>query len=234
MREPTERLARELGHDFSDPGLLEQALTHRSAHSRHNERLEFLGDAVLNLIAAEILYERFPGSREGELTRLRARLVRRESLAVLARTLQLGSYLKLGAGELKSGGRDRDSILADAFEAVIGAIYEDSNLAACREFLLRAAADMLDGLESGAADKDPKTQLQEWLQSRQMALPVYSVSEVSGDGHEHAFTVECHLSDMDHTSVGHGANRRGAEQQAAARALQALSVTRSITVGSND
>jgi len=222
MRERRSSLCQKLGFEFSDETLLEQALTHRSAERTHNERLEFLGDSVLNFLVADALYRRFPGSREGELTRLRARLVRGESLAELARELELGSYLSLGAGELKSGGRDRDSILADGFEAVIGAIYLDGGLESCRECLLRVLGSKLEQLEPDAAEKDPKTRLQECLQSRHLPLPIYSIVDTQGDDHDQAFTVQCTLPSLENTTYGHGLNRRSAEQDAAHQALDCL------------
>jgi len=222
MKDLRATLCRRLGYEFEDPELLTQALTHRSARGCHNERLEFLGDAVLNLVAAEALYQRFSSAREGALTRMRAVLVRKETLAEVARGLDLGAFLSLGPGELKSGGRDRDSILADAMEAVIGAVYLDSDLETARSRVLVIIADRIEDLDDRAAEKDPKTQLQEWLQSRHLALPVYVVRTVDGEGHTHSFMVDCHIEDLETTTTGHGQNRRAAEQQAAERALARL------------
>ncbi len=216
------QLTRRIGYSFSEKGLLEAALTHRSAGSLHNERLEFLGDAILNFLIAEELYRRFPSAREGELTRLRASLVKGTTLAQLARSLDLGGALRLGGGELKSGGRQRDSILADAFEAVVGAIYLDGGMEPCRRIIVDVYGGLFAVGSAGLADKDPKTRLQEWLQSRQMALPSYSVTVVEGDAHDQVFTVECRLDEMGLTSQGQGGSRRKAEQDAAEKALALL------------
>lgn len=224
MKDARATLCRRLGYEFEDPELLTQALTHRSARGCHNERLEFLGDAVLSLVAAETLYQRFSNAREGSLTRLRAALVRKETLAEVARGLDLGAFLNLGPGELKSGGRDRDSILADAVEAVIGAVYLDSDLETARSRVLAMIADRVQDLDDRAAEKDPKTQLQEWLQSRHLALPVYVVRTIDGEAHAHSFVVDCNVEEMETTTTGHGQNRRAAEQQAAERALAQLTL----------
>ncbi len=216
------QLTKRIGYSFSEKGLLEAALTHRSAGSLHNERLEFLGDAILNFLIAEELYRRFPSAREGELTRLRASLVKGTTLAQLARSLDLGGALRLGGGELKSGGRQRDSILADAFEAVVGAIYLDGGMEPCRRIIADVYGDLFADGSVGLAEKDPKTRLQEWLQSRQMALPSYSVTVVEGDAHDQVFTVECRLDEMGLTSQGQGGSRRKAEQDAAEKALARL------------
>jgi ribonuclease-3 len=214
------RVCRLLGHTFSDAALLRRALTHRSASAEHNERLEFLGDAVIELVVTEWLYRSLPDRSEGELTRLRARVVRRESLAELARELGLGETLSLGGGELKSGGRNRDSILADAFEALIGALYLDAGLETCRRRLLAYVEPRMGDLEEVPSGKDPKTCLQEWLQGKGLALPRYEV--VGTDGAEHAqhFHVECTVASVDASARGSGSSRRRAEQ-AAAQALLA-------------
>ncbi|MDJ0892170.1 MAG: ribonuclease III, partial [Gammaproteobacteria bacterium] len=209
------RFSKRIRHQFSDQGLLEQALTHRSAGSPHNERLEFLGDAILNFVIAEELYRRFASAREGELTRLRATLVRGATLSALARELELGAHLRLGSGELKSGGRERDSILADGFEALVGAIYQDGGMQACRQFIGDAYERTLSALSLQRATKDPKTRLQEWLQSRQMPLPDYSVLVVEGAAHHQKFTVECRISELGLLTQGQGGSRRKAEQDAA-------------------
>ncbi len=218
----TSRFSKRIGYTFLDQGLLEQAVTHRSAGSPHNERLEFLGDAILNFVIAEVLYQRFAEAREGELTRLRASLVKGTTLSALARELDLGAQLKLGSGELKSGGRGRDSILADAFEALVGAIYQDGGMEACRQFIGDAYEGALAAASLQRAGKDPKTRLQEWLQSRQMALPCYSVLAVEGDAHEQVFTVECRVDGVLVTTQGQGGSRRKAEQDAAEKALAQL------------
>lgn len=217
-------LEQTLGYAFAEPQLLRQALTHRSAGSRNNERLEFLGDAILGCVIAEELYERYPQAREGELSRLRATLVRRESLAEVAHALEVGSYLHLGSGERKSGGHRRDSILADALEALFGAIYLDSGFRATRGCILTLFAEKLESLSGGAAAlKDPKTRLQEYLQAQRKPLPEYTVTEVSGEAHAQSFRVACTIQDIDVTpSHGEGSSRRQAEQDAAARMLALL------------
>ncbi len=215
---PVERV---LGHRFSDPDLLQRALTHRSAGSRNNERLEFLGDAVLGLAIADLLYHRFSDADEGDLSRLRAHLVNRAMLARLARELSLGEHLRLGSGELKSGGRRRDSILADAFEAVLGALYLDAGYAAAAAVIQRLFEPHLEGLEPGVL-KDPKTRLQEHLQALGRPLPHYEVREVAGEAHRQRFRVACRLEDEARVTEGEGTSRRRAEQAAAARMLEAL------------
>ena len=217
-----EGLLERLGYGFDDGGLLDQALTHRSVGAHNNERLEFLGDAVLGFVIAEFLYRAEPDAHEGRLTRLRAHLVRRETLAAIARELQLGEVLRLGPGELKSGGRGRDSILADAFEAVIGAIYLDSGMSACRGVLETLYRDRLLRAAREVGLKDPKTRLQEALQGRGSALPQYTVVELGGSAHEQSFTVECQVDGIPRPVTGFGSSRRKAEQDAASRALEAL------------
>jgi len=215
-------LARQLGYEFSDPALLARALTHRSRSSQNYERLEFLGDSILSFVIADVLYDRFPQLSEGELTRLRATLVRRETLATLARELELGDCLGLGGGELKSGGFDRDSILADALEAVIGAIYKDGGIEAVRGMVLRRYQATLDSIDPGSILKDPKTRLQEFLQQKSLATPIYSVLEVSGEPHQQHFVVECRVPGMEEAVRGEGSSRRNAEQAAATRACELL------------
>ena len=203
------------GHVFRDPGLLAQALTHRSAGAPHNERLEFLGDAVLGALIAEALFARCPGADEGTLTRARAELVRESSLAAVARDLDLGSRLVLGPGEMKSGGHRRDSILSDALEAVIAAVYLDAGLDTCRAVVLPLFERALAALASGRIAKDAKTRLQEWLQARQRALPVYELLAETGEEHARTFIVRCVLADAQIAAEGQGSSRRAAEQQAA-------------------
>jgi ribonuclease-3 len=218
-----ELLEKALGYTFAEPQLLRQALTHRSAGSRNNERLEFLGDAILGCVIAEELYGRYPRAREGELSRLRATLVRRESLAEIALVLELGSYLKLGSGERKSGGHQRDSILADALEALFGAIYLDSGFRATRSCILALFADKLESLSGAASLKDAKTRLQEHLQALRKPLPEYTVTDISGEAHAQSFRVACAVPDIDvEPSLGEGSSRRQAEQVAAARMLALL------------
>ena len=222
MSEPLAGLSRRLGYQFTQATLLEDALTHRSAGSRNNERLEFLGDAILNFTIAAELYRRFGQADEGELSRLRASLVNAQALAILARGLNLGECLTLGSGELKSGGFRRESILADALEAVFGAVYLDGGFEACRELILRLYQDTLTDLPAFADLKDPKTQLQEFLQSRKRPLPSYQVIEVSGEAHSQIFIVECQAEGLPTPTRGHGSSRRKAEQEAASKALRLL------------
>lgn len=217
-----ERLVRVLGCKFGRQGLLAQALTHRSAPGANNERLEFLGDALLGFVIAEALWERFPDVDEGKLSRLRASLVRRESLAALARGMDLGDYLHLGTGELRSGGHARDSILADALEAVFAAIYVDGGFTSARDAILRVFAASLDRVVATGSLKDPKTRLQEWLQAEKCALPVYEVLQVTGSDHAQSFHVRCTLADSDNRTDGEGTSRRRAEQQAAERMIERL------------
>ena len=211
-----------LGHAFGRPELLRQALTHRSFGVPNNERLEFLGDSVLNCVIAGALHGKYAALKEGELSRLRASLVRRETLAGLARELELGAVLELGGGELKSGGFDRDSILADALEAVFGAIYKDGGLDAARAAVLRLYQAVIDRVDPGAIVKDPKTRLQECLQQRALPTPVYEVLAVSGEAHQQHFVVECRVAGLSESVRGEGSSRRYAEQAAAARVCELL------------
>lgn len=208
-----------LGHSFSDPQLLQQALTHRSAGRRNNERLEFLGDALLNLIVAETVYEQFPRASEGEMTRARASLVNGLALAELAREANIGEHLVLGPGELKTGGFRRDSILADAFEAVIAAIYLDSGWHSCRTLVRRVFAERVAAVD-GTDRKDSKTQLQELLQANALALPVYELIGTSGDDHNKEFDVVCMIESLGLSRNGSGSSRRAAEQAAAEDVLE--------------
>ena len=219
------RLQKKLGHEFSDPKLLELALTHRSFGSRNNERLEFLGDSIVNFVIAEALYERFTDAREGQLSRLRARMVRGATLAELGREFELGDFLRLGSGELKSGGFRRESILADAVEAIIGAIYLDAGMGVCHDRIRSWFASRLAQLTTtDEQNKDPKTRLQEFLQARQQSLPKYQVSSIQGEAHEQQFTVICTVDCLSQSAAGEGSSRRGAEQQAARNALKMLGV----------
>ncbi|HEL3781580.1 ribonuclease III [Stenotrophomonas forensis] len=212
-----------IGHPFRDAALLKQALTHRSAGAPHNERLEFLGDSIVNMMAAEALYRRWPKADEGAMTRARAELVREGALAVIGRSLELGERLTLGPGEMKSGGHRRDSILADAVEAVVAAIYLDAGFEACRAVVLPWFSASIEALPaSGRPEKDPKTRLQEWLQARQKALPQYELVSESGDDHAKHFRVRCNVVDPAVSTEGEGASRRLAEQQAAAAVLEQL------------
>lgn len=223
MSEAKQALLRRLGHPFKNPELAEQALTHRSFGGVHNERLEFLGDAIINLLMAEALYQRFPGNREGELTRMRANLVKGETLAAVARELQLGDALRLGSGEMKSGGWRRDSILADALEAILGAIYLDSGLDACRERVLVWFDERLRQASPGEVNKDPKTRLQEQLQSRAQALPTYQLHATHGEAHNQQFEIHCQVPSIGgRVFRGQGSSRRAGEQAAAQAVLDYL------------
>lgn len=211
------------GHAFADASLLRQALTHRSAGSPHNERLEFLGDALVSQIVAEALYLHWPRADEGALTRARAELVRESALAGIARQMHLGEHLVLGPGEMKTGGHRRDSILSDALEAVVAAIHVDAGFEACRGAVLPWFAPLIAALPApDKIGKDAKTRLQEWVQARQRSLPVYSLLEEGGDDHARTFKVSCMLDEPALTTEGEGGSRRAAEQQAADAALLAI------------
>jgi ribonuclease-3 len=214
---------RYLQHEFDDPALLQQALTHRSAASKpDNERLEFLGDAFLNFVIAEALYAGQPGYSEGDLTKLRATLVRGSTLAEVALELGVDQHVILGAGDLKTGGAQRTSTLANALEAVLGAVLLDSDPATARKVVLRLFTARMARLPDPAELKDPKTRLQEWLQARRRALPVYEMTAVTGAQHNQHFTVECRISEEDAATSGTGNSRRQAEQQAAQHMLDRL------------
>ena len=217
-------LQESLGYRFLNAKLLSQALTHRSHSTPHNERLEFLGDSVLNCLVAAELYARFPRQKEGELSRLRSSLVREQSLSQVATDIGLGDFLRLGEGELKSGGFRRPSILADAMEALLGAVFLDGGFEAARGTVLHIygpALELLDPKVTG--DKDPKTLLQEWLQSRKHALPQYKVVTTAGAAHEQHFEVECVIEELKVRTIGSGPSRRTAEQEAARSAFERLS-----------
>jgi ribonuclease-3 len=217
------RLQQLLNYRFAQQKLLETALTHRSFGKTNNERLEFLGDGVLNFVVAHLLFERFPEADEGQLSRLRAHLVKGAALASLARKFHLGDYLHLGQGELKSGGFRRDSILAGALEAVIGAVYLDGGFTEVRRLIYAVYREKLDSLTLEQGHKDPKTRLQEFLQGRGMNLPEYRVLATVGDAHNQQFRVECSIADARILTRGEGGNRRTAEQEAALEALALLS-----------
>ncbi|MCB1710221.1 MAG: ribonuclease III [Halioglobus sp.] len=217
-----ETLQQALGHSFCDPALLTMALTHRSAGSRNNERLEFLGDSIINHIIADALYRRFPRAREGDMSRMRASLVKGDTLAEVARELQLGEYLLLGPGERKSGGYRRSSILADTLEALAGAILLDAGFERCQASVLGWFAVRLEQLVAGDADKDAKTRLQEYLQGRGSPLPEYELVGVAGDDHDQQFSVACRLARPRLVVEGCGKSRRKAEQAAARDALKML------------
>lgn len=215
-------LKNRLDYEFSDDALLKQALTHRSSPGESNERLEFLGDAVLDAVISEVVYRSEPGAPEGDLSRLRSSLVKDTSLADLAAELGLGEFLILGPGERKTGGHRRESILADALEALLGAVYLDAGFDATRRLIERVFGDRLVDLPDPRDLRDPKTRLQEWLQGRQMGLPEYRLVEVSGRAHQQKFEVQCAVEGIDERTTGVGTSRRHAEQQAAERMLKAL------------
>lgn len=211
-----------LQHQFSDPRLLARALTHRSFSAEHNERLEFLGDSVLNLAVAALLYDRLQALPEGDLSRVRANLVKQETLHQLALGLGLSDVIRLGEGESRSGGSRRPSILADALEAVIGAVHLDAGYVAAEALVHRLFQDLAINPTMAATAKDPKTELQEWLQGRKMKLPVYRVAATLGAAHKQTFDVECEITELGAVERGIGASRRAGEQAAAAAMLLAL------------
>lgn len=215
-------LQQRLQHTFSHGDLLGRALTHRSFSADHNERLEFLGDAVLNLSVADLLYQRLQLLPEGDLSRVRANLVKQETLHKLAVELGLPAVLRLGEGEVRSGGKKRPSILADALEAVIGAVYLDGGFAAAQGLVHRLFKDVEINPTMSAIDKDPKTELQEWLQGRKMKLPLYRVVGTLGAAHQQSFDVECEIAELRLAERGIGGSRRAGEQAAAAAMLQTL------------
>jgi len=211
-----------LGYRFNDLKLLEQALTHRSADKQHNERLEYLGDAVLGMCIAEVLYRKFPKQPEGKLTRMRSNLVKGHTLSAIARELSLGQFIRLGSGEMKSGGHRRDSILADAVEALLGAIYLESGLHAASAVIDRLFSSRIAELDPNIQIKDNKTQLQEYLQSRQIELPNYEVISISGKDHAQTFEVRCRVDTLDLSESAKGKSRRIAEQEAAKTILEKI------------
>ena len=211
------------GYRFKQENLLEQALTHRSySRQSNNERLEFLGDSILNLIISHHIYERFNTADEGDLSRIRASLVKQDTLAQVARQYDLGNHIHLGGGELKSGGFRRDSILADALEALIGAIYLDSDFIQTETIVLHLFQEQLQNTDAGANLRDPKTRLQEFLQSSKNNLPLYEVEQITGKSHDQIFTVSCKLDGLDLQSKGKGSSRKKAEQEAAQKILGLL------------
>jgi ribonuclease-3 len=215
-------LQQRLGHAFAQSALLTRALTHRSFGSEHNERLEFLGDAVLNMAVSALLYQRFSGSDEGDLTRVRAHLVREDSLHRAALALKLPQVMRLSEGELRGGGAQRASILADAVEALIGAAFLDGGYDAAMLVVRRLFGDLIDSTEIDSWSKDPKTELQEWLQARRLAVPAYRISATRGQAHAQTFEVECAVTALGLIECGEGRSRRSAEQQAARRMLDLL------------
>jgi ribonuclease-3 len=217
-----EALQQRLGYRFNKPALLQQALTHRSFSADHNERLEFLGDSVLNLVIAHLLYERLAELPEGDLSRVRANLVKQDTLHSMALGLDLSGILRLGEGELRSGGQKRPSILADALEAILGAVYLDAGYEAAHNLVLRIFADIEITPVMQAVAKDPKTELQEWLQARKFQLPIYRVVGTLGAAHRQTFDVECEVPELNRCERGIGNSRRAGEQAAAAAMLEVL------------
>lgn len=227
MTKNLDRLQRKIGYQFRDINWLKQALTHRSAAKNHNERLEFLGDAILNYTIADALYQQFPKCNEGELSRMRSTLVREPTLAQLAREFELGEYMQLGPGELKSGGFRRASILADCVEAIIGAISLDQDLLTSTQVTRNWYQDLLKNIKPGENQKDPKTRLQEYLQASRLPLPSYNVIDIKGEAHNQTFTVECRvekIKKIDRTFIGVSSTRRKAEQAAAEQILKILDI----------
>jgi ribonuclease-3 len=220
------KLSKKIGYTFNEPSLLTQALTHRSAKGEHNERLEFLGDSILGFVIAEVLFEQFPKHDEGDLTRMRSSLVKGVTLAELGRDFNLGEHLILGPGELKSGGHRRESILEDAIEAIIGAVYLDSDISCCKALILSWFTQRLSDIKPGNEQKDPKTRLQEYLQGRKIALPVYDVIDTSGQSHNQQFVVRCITEVIDKEVIAKGTSRRKAEQAAAQQVLALLESTK--------
>jgi ribonuclease III len=216
-----------LGYRFKDLGLLSVALTHRSASQQHNQRLEFLGDAILGFVIAEYLYHTYTDAPEGILSQVRAALVNRETLASVARELSIGNHMTLGLGEKKAGGRERDSILCDALEAIFGAVYLDGGHVACQQCILGLLAGRIDELSDIGSARDSKTRLQEIMQARGLTLPSYQVVEVSGEEHEQVFSVACSVALLKTPTHGTGRSRRLAEQHAAKEALNRLDSTKS-------
>jgi ribonuclease-3 len=217
---PDGPIERRLGYQFGNASLLQQALTHRSHGAPHNERLEFLGDGLLNFVIARLLFQNFTALPEGDLSRLRAGLVNQQALSELAASLSLGDHLRLGEGELKSGGFRRPSILADALEALIGAVYLDGGFAAAEKVLTELFRPLLTAIDPKESGKDPKTRLQEYLQGRRLGLPQYSIISVEGEAHEQHFHVECAIPELSIHSRGAGPTRRAAEQEAARSAYE--------------
>jgi ribonuclease III len=222
MSSATQSLEQTLGHSFADPSLLTRALTHRSFGVPHNERLEFLGDGLLNLAIANLLYQKFPNMPEGDLSRLRANLVNQAVLAQIATDLHLGAAIRLGEGEIKTGGANRPSILADALESLIGAVFVDAGFDAAHAFVTRLFAQHIDNPLALAPTKDAKTQLQEFLQSKHYPLPQYMVKRIEGAAHQQTFFVECITERPAHKVEGVGSTRRIAEQDAASKVLAKL------------
>ena len=222
MDNATTWLRNSLAYTFTDEQLLRQALTHRSAHGPNNERLEFLGDAVLQVIVSQIVFSEKPEASEGQLSRLRSSIVRDVTLAEVALSLDVGEHLILGSGEKKSGGHRRESILADTLEALFGAVYLDAGFDAARQVICAAYGDRLQNMPDGADLRDPKSRLQELLQGQGLAVPVYVMKNVSGKAHKQSFEVSCNIPELDRGTSGHGSTRRDAEQEAALAMLEKI------------
>ncbi len=216
------QLSKRLGYEFNDGKLLLQSLTHRSAKGAHNERLEFLGDSILGCVIAEQLFTQFPKESEGDLTRMRSSLVKGVTLAEIARDFKLGEHLILGPGEKKSGGHRRESILEDAVEAIIGAVYLDSDMDTCKALVLSWFEKRLSKIKPGINQKDPKTRLQEYLQGRKIPLPLYEVIDIKGQSHNQEFTIKCDTEVTTQDIITKGTSRRKAEQAAAEKVLEIL------------
>lgn len=213
------RLEKSLNYKFKNSDLIKEALTHRSAGSKNNERVEFLGDSILNFVIADNLFQKDLKSSEGDLSRLRASLVNKEGLYIISKQLKLGDYLILGSGELKSGGYRRESILADTVEAIFGAVYLDSCFETCRDLIIRLYQQQLENIPDADSLKDPKTRLQELLQSRKLPLPIYTVIEITGQAHNQHFKMKCESNELELASEGHANSRRKAEQMAAEKII---------------
>lgn len=218
------QLQQRLGYEFRDQKLLQLALTHRSHGALNNERLEFLGDSILNFLIGEALFQRFSEAREGQLSRLRSQMVKGKTLAEIAREFSLGESLILGEGEMKSGGNKRESILADTVEAIIGAIYTESGLDVCRQRVLAWYLPRLQSLSLDEVSKDAKTRLQEYMQAQQQPLPEYAVVEATGEAHAQLFTIECRVAIQGKSARAQASSRREAEKQAAAQILRLLNI----------
>lgn len=219
---PLEQFQTRLGYSFKDEQYLQHALTHRSHSKKHNERLEFLGDSIVNTVVAQQLFNRYPDSPEGDLSSMRSSLVRKETLAEIAISIDLGSVILLGGGTLKTGGQRLHSILSDAYEAIVAAIYLDSDWVTCAGIIEQHFEGRFEGLENVVEIRDAKSRLQEWLQGRSLALPDYQTIEVAGPGHAQRFKIRCFIETVEGNFVGEGPNRRKAEQLAATEALKAI------------
>jgi ribonuclease-3 len=223
MTAALDQLQSRLAYQFSDSELLQRALTHRSASKDNNERLEFLGDALLDFLLGEALFRRYPDASEGELSRLRADMVNKSALARIGKSLQLGDFMRLGSGEARSGGKQRDSILADAVEALIAAVYLDAGIEPCRALVNRLSSELLEKVKPSGESRDAKTRLQELLQARGQTLPSYEVIETEGAAHKQIFHVQCQAPGLAEATRGSGSSKRKAEQAAAKQALELLS-----------